>query len=168
PSTCPATRWPLSSLSIVRHRSRLIRSPALSVPKVERRRVSAERSAEIFPRPLATTVTQTPLKQIESPIWILLRGSAVFTVITAPCGTRLTLAMVPRSSIIPVYIAPSSHDPSCESAKQRSRKILSFRQMVKQPGAGLPDAPARGRRTRTRYHNEDLRQPGIPSVIWAG
>jgi hypothetical protein len=33
---------------------------------------------------------------------------------------------VPKSSIIPVYIAPSTYDPRCESAKPKIQKNLIF------------------------------------------
>src|SRR6267142_1048374 len=111
PSTWPETKCPPSSLSSVRHRSRLTRLPGLSSPRMVHRRVSAETSIANRPALLEMTVRHAPLTVIESPTLISEVGNEVWIVITAPWSVGLRLSTVPRSSTIPVNIVSPAANP---------------------------------------------------------
>src|SRR6476619_4882671 len=103
---CPPRR-----VTGVTARSRLTGEPTVSVPSVERSRVSGDRSAEKELGDVFNAVRQTPFTEIESPSFVSAATSehAIFN--RMPCSSFSSEAMRPSPSIIPVNIVRRITDP---------------------------------------------------------
>ncbi|COY24865.1 Uncharacterised protein [Mycobacterium tuberculosis] len=106
-STCPCTMCPPSRLPSAAARSRFTRLPGRSSPRLDRFSVSAITSAVNWPSGnTSTTVRHTPLTAIESP-WPASAVTIGPRMVSRAASTRASRPVTsPRSSTIPVNIAP--------------------------------------------------------------
>src|SRR5258708_5806801 len=135
----PCMKWPPSSFIAVRGRSRLTRVPGFISPRLVRRSVSPERSAEKVSPEISTAVRQQPLTAMLPGFGRPGARGPAFTRMRAPVESRRAPfsdrgeldslcssdSIVPTCSTSPVNIVQVSFD--CEiDAKLPHRYVVKF------------------------------------------
>src|SRR6266550_4652391 len=158
PSTWPCMKCPPSSFIAVSGRSRLTRVPGFISPKLVRRSVSPERSAEKLSPEISTAVRQQPFTAMLPDFASPAASGPAFTRMLAPMQSgrapeslRSNDSIVPTYSTSPVNIVQVSLD--CEiDAKLRHRDVLKVASSLKAVRCGS-DALESGDLGRQEHSN---------------